>query len=313
MRSLASHGARNGVLAAALTSSLLLSSPAAADPPRREDITALTARIERSPGDVRLLLLRAELYLSADRVEEALDDLRLVEAIAPDEPRLLLLRAEAAIEQARWREAEAMLDTSISRGDGTQRAYALRARLHERFDRELDAIADYDAALSFGGDLDLFLARGQLQEALGLSREAIEGYEAGLREHAGAIVLRVALIRVLVARGDLSRALAHVDAAAAQSRVDTKWLLLRGSILEAMGRSGEARRAREAALAEAQRLMARRPSAMALAARGEAFLALGRTREAIADLEQATVRAPRMTEARALLAEARRRAEGGAR
>jgi tetratricopeptide (TPR) repeat protein len=170
----------------------------------------------------------------------------------------------------------------------------------------------YDDALAVGDHQDVYLARGRVLETLGRDEEAANGYAAGLHAHAGAVVLRDALIRVELRRGNHERALAEIDQAMAQARIRTRWLLLRGEVLAAAGRSREAQAAREEALREADRALARRDSPANHVERGRALLALGRAEEAIRELEQALRRVPRLPEAQSALAAARRQL-GGAR
>jgi tetratricopeptide (TPR) repeat protein len=166
-------------------------------------------------------------------------------------------------------------------------------------------------ALRHGDDVEVYLARGRLLEGLGRLAEAAQSYEMALQGDAASTALRVRLVEVERRLGRYDHALAHVDAAMRHARVDTRWLLRRAQILEDAGRRTEARRARVEALTEAERLLTRRSSPAALAARGEALLALGRADDAARDLAQAVRRAPSLTHARQLLAEARRTIAAG--
>lgn len=283
----------------------LLPAAALADPLLEARLASLDERIAASPTDVELLLRRAELRMRAAEPDAALADVRLVEAIAPGDPRAPMLRGWIHFEQGDDARAEAALERYVARTGGTSFAYALLGRLHERNDRLEEALESYDAALERGDDLDVYVRRGRLLESLGRLREAVDGYEAGLAA-TGAVVLRVALIDVETRRGRLDRALALVDEAMGRANNDGRWLLRRAAVLEAAGRGAEARRDRLAALAEADRRLARRPAPAALMERGRALIALGRWAEAVTDLEQALRRAPRLREASVLLARARR-------
>lgn len=290
---------------ATLAVAMLLPAIAFADPPVDDELAALDARIEAAPTDVDLLLQRAELRVRASDADGALADLRLVEAMAPGDPRLSLLRGWIHFDGGADRRAEAELERYVALTGGSPFAHAMLGRLHERNDRPLRALASYDAALSLGDDLDLYLRRGRLLERLDRLDEAAAGYEAGLVATGGAVVLRVALVELETRRGRFDRALALVDQALASAGNDARWLLRRADVLEAAGRSGEARRARLRALEEAERRVAGRPAPAALMERGRALLALGRYREAARDLTQARRRAPRLHEAAILLARAR--------
>lgn len=290
---------------------LLCSLPqvALANPTTEDELAVLNARIAASPSDVDLLLRRAELRLREAEAEEALTDLRLVEAIEPSDPRLSLLRGWLGFEQGADERAVVELESYVARTGGTVFAHTLLGRLHQRNDRLEAALRSYDDALVLGDDVDVYLRRGRLLETMGRLDRAAEGYEAGLAA-TGAVVLRVRLVELETRRGRFDRALALVQQAERRAGNAGRWLLRRGEVLEAAGRDAEAQRVRRAALAEAERRVARRPSPAALMERGRALLALGRYREAIADLTQARRRAPRLGEAASLLARARREAGG---
>jgi tetratricopeptide (TPR) repeat protein len=283
----------------------LSASIAAADDPDAR-LVRLSERIARAPSDVDALAERADLLLQEDRLDEAAADLRLFEALAPTDPRMLLLRGLVAYERGDLGRAETDLEAWTSRTGGALVPCRLLATLYERSDREEEALRMYDAALAFGDDVDAHLAKGRLLEGLGRHVEAAASYEAALAGGAPSAALRARLVDLERRLGRHDRALAHVDAALREARLDTRWLVRRAEILDDAGRSAEARRARVAALAEAERLVAVRRSPAALAARGEALLALGRVDEAERDLVQAVSRAPRYARARSLLAEARR-------
>ena len=278
---------------------------ASADDPDAR-IARLTERIAVSPSDVDALAERADLLLQEDRLEDATADLRLLEALAPDDPRMLLLRGLVAYERGDVDRAEVDLEAWIFRTGGALVPCRLLGTIYERSDREEEALRMYDAALAFGDDVDVHLAKGRLLEGLGRHAEAASSYEAALAGGAPSAALRARLIDVERRLGRHDRALAHVDAALREARLDTRWLLRRAEILDDAGRSAEARRARLAALGEAERLVGVRRSPAALAARGEVLLALGRVDEAERDLVQAVSRAPRYARARSLLGEARR-------
>ena len=295
-----------GMFRSTLALALLLTAlpqVALANPRTEDELAALNARIAASPTDVDLLLQRAELRLREAEPEAALADLRLVEAIRPADPRLSLLRGWLDFERGADERAVVELETYVARTGGTVFAHALLGRLHERNDRLAEAVASYDDALVHGDDVDVYLRRGRLLAVMGRLDRAAAGYEAGLAA-TGAVALRVALVELETRRGRYDRALALVEDGERRAGNDGRWLLRRADVLEAAGRSAEAQRVRRSALAEAERRLARRPSPAALMERGRALLALGRHREAIADLSQARRRAPRLREAASLLARA---------
>jgi tetratricopeptide (TPR) repeat protein len=140
---------------------------------------------------------------------------------------------------------------------------------------------------------------------------AAAGYAEGLDELGGALVVRLALIRVERARKRYQRALELLSPLFRQAGFDADWLLLRGEIHEEAGQLDRAREDRRQALAKLHAAIAKRPTALRLVARARARLALSDASGAIADLDRALGMAPRLTEARELRLEAERRALEG--
>jgi tetratricopeptide (TPR) repeat protein len=268
---------------------------ASADPPVRSDLIALDAHLAAHPTDVGAVIQRSELYLRDGQPDEAIADLRYAEALQPGDPRISAQRAAILRSLGRLDEALAELDACIASWASPPMAvYALRARVLAALERREDAIADYDAALALGDEVDLYLERGRLLLSLGRLAEAARGYEEGMLAASGATVLRVAAIEAYLRAGMPERALVLADGGAAISPARARWLLLRGSALEALGRTGDATRARLDALAEIDRRIAARPTVALRVDRGEALLALGRVDEAAHEARLARALSPRL-------------------
>ncbi len=301
------------ILPAAAILALLIWTPrsAAADPGVERELRELTDRLAVTPADPRLLLARAELSGRLGRFDDAQADLDLAEVSGGDRGRVDLVRAVTLAAAGRDDRAVRLLEGSVAlmAPRDRARAYALLATLHERFDRVDDAVLAYDRALELRPDVQLHLSRGRLLRGVGRITEAIAGLEEGVIALGGAAVLRAQLIELYLASRAPHDAIAHVDVLLASARAKSRWLLLRGQAYDQAGDPRRARADREAALADADRVLARRGSATARLARARALHALGRDAEARADLERVVRRAPRNREARALLHQLR---QGGA-
>lgn len=298
-------------IGAGLVLALLVVTPGAADAPLTARLRQLGVALDGDPANVELRFERVDAYLEVDRHQDALADLALLEGLTPGDARVSLARAVALTGLGRHGGALAELDAFISRSGGTARAHRLRAHLLVEVGRQAEALHDYDAAIALGDRVETHLDRGRLLERLGRLDEAAAGYRAGIHGSGGAAVLRLALVDLERRRRHFGEALAQVDALMGHARVRTRWLLLRADVLAESGDARGARQAREAALEDAERLLSRRPSALAFLGRARALLALGHAERAIADAERALRSSPRLTEARAVLTAAR--AEGGAR
>ncbi|MFK7987302.1 MAG: tetratricopeptide repeat protein [Sandaracinaceae bacterium] len=288
-------------LAAALLS-FLWAAPAHADLPLPERLARLDARLAVAPGDTDLHLERAELLLRAGREREALTELDLLDALRPDATRSDRMRARVLFESGLESDALALLSLAITDHDALA-SRRLRATFYSRLGRLEEALLDYDVVVRTAPDLETELARGRVLERLGRFDEAALSYETTLAR-TGATAARTALIAAERQRGAPQRALPHVDALIAASRVAPRWRVLRAEVLVAMGRDDSAREELDRALAEADRMVRRRASPLSLMERGRVHLARGERAAARADLQQAIRRAPRLREAQTLLIEA---------
>jgi len=284
---------------------ILTAAVASAHPGTAADIAALTQKLAERPGDVDLLLQRAEAHRRQGQIDPALRDLKEAARHAPMRREIYLERGLVRMAQGKPGLAEADLTRYLDAGAPSAAALAARGRIREADKRWAQARADYDAALKLGADVELYLGRGRADEALGQLARAAAGYEEGLKALGGAVTLRLPLVRVEMARGRHDRALAIVEEALAAAPVRAEWLLRRAEIHAAAGRAEAAESDRVAALHEAEAQLDRRPNDLARLVRARALLALGRAAEAAPEFERIVKSSPRLTEAKPLLAQAR--------
>lgn len=277
-----------------------------AHPGASADIAALSQQLAERPGDAALLIQRAAAYRRQGQLDRALADLDAAARSDPNRREILLERGLLRAARKEPALAEADLTRFLASGPAAAAALAARGRLREEAGRWAEARADYHEALKLGADVELYLARGRADEALHRVDEAAAGYEEGMRATGGAVVLRLALIRVEAARGRYDRAIALVNEVLAAAPARAEWLLRRAEIHAAAGRPDAAERDRRDALREADERLARRPSDIARVTRARALLALARPADAAAELEQVARRSPKLEEAKVLLTEARR-------
>jgi tetratricopeptide (TPR) repeat protein len=286
---------------------LLASASVEAHEGLKAEIQALDARIAASPGDAELLVERARLRRLDSDPAGSLVDLTRAGVIAPTLRGLILERALTEIALGQSAAAEADLSRFLGAGAPSVAALTARAAIREADRRFALARADYDAAVKLRADPDLYLARGRVDEALGQLDRAALGYEEGLRALSGAVVMRLALIRVEHARRRFDHAIHWIDEAMSTSPLQADWLLLRADEHASAGRSAAASADRLKALAELDTTLARRPSDHARLLRARALVALGRDESAVRDLEAIVARSPGDTEAQTLLTAVRSR------
>jgi tetratricopeptide (TPR) repeat protein len=267
------------------------------------EIAEITQELASQPDNVALLLRRGQLYRFNAKFNESLRDLEQAWLLDRDNRQVALERCRTLVALGRDHVAEVALDQYLHGESGVSRVVALveRAPLYARTGRPDLALADYSAALHLYPTVELYLARGHLQEGLGRLDAAAAGYLEGLSQLQQASILRRELIRVKAAQGHYSEALPLIDAELAAASVKTEWYLRRAAMLSALGQTVAAGQARTYALEEANRALAKRPTALHRVARAKVYQALGQLEAAKQDLRLAVQAAPRFTEAQDLL------------
>ncbi|HKQ47851.1 MAG TPA: tetratricopeptide repeat protein [Phycisphaerae bacterium] len=244
---------------------------------------------------------RARAYRYDGQAARALDDLDRAERVGGDVSMIALERGLALAELGRDSEAETELTKHLRGPNPKASAYARRAALRERGGRPNEATRDYTAALALAADVEWYLRRGRLQETQGLLNDTAAGLREGLARCTGAVAIRLELLRLETTQGHFESATQLIDEAIAQADVKTEWYLRRADVQAAAGNSVQAACDRKAALAEADRAVARRPTALRLLTRARVFVALGQPEKAATDLRAALRKAPGLVEAAELL------------
>ena len=274
---------------------------ARAHPGLHIDIERATRSIESDPENAENYARRAHYYRLGGHLEESLADLEHGSELEPGNLAVVLGLGLTLSALGRDTEAEAELNRFISTGGISVRAYSERGAVRARNGRFQDAIADYTKAIEIQRDVELYLRRGALQEAIGELEAAALGYSEGLRDLGGAVTVRLALIRVETDRGEYDSALAYIDEELKRVPVKTNWYLRRAEVLQAAGKTSEAELALSQALAEANQVIEKRATGIQLFSRAKVYVALGRTDLAREDLVAVLLKAPRFTEAREML------------
>jgi len=267
------------------------------------EIEKITEKLTKDPDNVDLLVRRGQVYRSNGKFLESLLDLERAWMLDRENRTVVLQRALTLSALGRDKEAEAALDSFLQDESDPKRVFALaeRAHIRARTGRVEQAIADYTSTIQLHPTIELYLKRGQLQESLGKPEAAAAGYHEGLATLGDAILLKKSLIRVQIAQQQYGEALALVNDEIARSSVKTSWYMQQAKILALMGQSDPSRLAYEQALTDANRVLAKRPTALQLLARAEIYQAMGRMEDAKRDLRAAIQKAPSFTEANDLL------------
>jgi predicted Zn-dependent protease len=268
-----------------------------------DEVAGLTELLNKDPNNVDLLKQRAALLRLEQRHSESLGDLDRARLLEPNHREIGLRRAQTLSALRRDQDAEVELEVFLKLETGRARVFALaeRGHINARAGRTGPAIADFTAAIAIEPALDLYLARGKLQEAMGQQGAAAAGYQNGISRLGRAASLTTALIRLQIAQGQFPAALSLIDGELARSPIKTLWLLRRAEVLAAMGQAAEAESELTRALTEANRVLEKKVTGIHLLSRAKVLIALGRFQDARHDLEDCVALAAGFVECRVLL------------
>ena len=253
---------------AALVAVAVLLSPAPAPAHGAFDarVAALSARIEEQPSADQYLE-RSALYRGHGDLEAALADLEQAERLDPARADLGLHRGRLALAAARPEEAVAALENLLAGTPDHPEANLALARALVEIGRSRDAAAHYTRAIE-RAPVPVpaqYLERADALLAAGEPEAALDGLDEGLARLGPVVALATRAIEIELAQGRAGAALVRLDRLASIASRQETWLARRAEILEDAGRRAEARSAYAAALAEVERLPARRRATPAMA------------------------------------------------
>lgn len=205
-----------------------------------------------------LYLKRGGLHHEHEDYARALEDYDRAEQLEPTLDALWFARGRTLFKFGRLAPARAALDTFLARTPYHAEAFLLRARVLSRQGEYAAALRDFDRNLELVAEPlpECFLERAQARVALGDKAGALAGLDAGLRRLGNLVTLQNAAIALDLSLGHHDAALARVDRVLAGLERKESWLVRRGEILEAAGRTDEARHAYHDALSSIDRLPA---------------------------------------------------------
>jgi tetratricopeptide (TPR) repeat protein len=287
----------------ALAWALTVAIAAQAHPGLHHDIARATEAIDKEPARADLYVERAFLERLDEEYASALADLDSARKLDPAEIRVAAERGMTLSAMGRYPEADVELTRFLAKGGGTAPVFAERAKVREQLGRKTTAVADYTSAIALQPNMEFYVARGTLQESLGDLAGAADGYRDGIARLGDAVNLDLALIRVETSRKRFDEALSVIDRQLGRSAIKTDWYLRRAEVLQAAGRTRQARTDREQALLEANRALEMNVNGIRLYSRAKVQAALGRIDDAKSDLTQVLEKSPGFAEAREMLAQ----------
>jgi tetratricopeptide (TPR) repeat protein len=262
------------LFAAAFTLSAALAVSAHGD--LHEQIAAASRAILAHPGDAARYLARGELYRAHHEVAPALADFATALRLDPRLDAARLARARVLVEARRPAEAIADLDAFLAAHPDHADALVVRARARAAVGRGREATSDYDRALRLADNPDWFIERARAVRHWIGAAAALEGLDEGIARLGPLVTLTIEAIDCELPLQRYDAALRRLDRLTAAAGPHPQWMLQRGTILLAAGRTAEARAAFGATRAVIEALPpARRhtPQMAALSARAAAALA----------------------------------------
>ncbi|HGY91013.1 MAG TPA: hypothetical protein ENK43_07560 [Planctomycetes bacterium] len=221
-------------------------------------IAAASREIAKHPNNPDLYARRGELYRLHREFERALADLSRAESLAPDREAFWALRASVLHALKRDREAQGEIARFLGRQPNHGEALWLSAEIEAALGNWNEAARGYAAAVIHLRRRTprhyVTWAEAVLKTGAGSARRAIEILDAGRLALAGAWSLEIEALRIERSHRLWDAALRRVDRILRRAPRKESWLLEKGRILEAAGRTSEARSAYEAASAALEKL-----------------------------------------------------------
>jgi tetratricopeptide (TPR) repeat protein len=270
----------------------LIFSPALfADNPPELEIDELTDRIKVEGESADLLLQRAIEYNVLRNSAQAVKDLEKALLFEPRSTAILRELSKSYFSVGKTNEA---LDTAArglkSASEGSEKAslYVVRAGILRAQKEYAKALDDLEKALHEHPDnVEGYLARSQLQQALDMKKERTKGLEQGIKE-TGSGLLEWELIDALIEYGKTALALEKIETGLSQTRLRSSWLIRRAKVFMAEKKTEEGKADLKEAIEELNKRLGRAASdPLLLADRGQANELLGNKEDAKKDYEGA--------------------------
>ncbi len=223
-------------------------------------ILELTARIEAATNNpARLYLERGELQREHGLWDAAGTDYDRAAQLDPDLPGVDRCRAQLLADRGQLEAARAMFDQALQRSPGDGECSVGRARVLVKLGQRQAAIADYWRGLERLREPqpEYVVELAQALAAEGQVGEALRALDEGIKKLGPIVPLQGYALDLELGRKNNDAALARLETILARAMRKETWFARRGDILIEAGRTAEARKSYEAALAAIKRLPGR--------------------------------------------------------
>jgi predicted Zn-dependent protease len=216
-------------------------------------ITAANQDIEKDPTNPELYMRRGELFRLHQQFDSAQKDIDTAATLAPGLPGLDLARARLLLDTDWPLSARAHLDRFLGRITNHTEGFTLRSRAWARLGQPLYAAEDLSRAIAVTpeGAPDLYIERARALADAGPDQleAALQGLDDGMKRMGSLVTLQLTAIDLELRRKNPDGALARIDVVMQSLPRKESWLARKGEILLQAGRTEEAKKSYEAALA----------------------------------------------------------------
>ena len=218
-----------------------------------EQIAAVSAQIARDPANPVLFQKRGELLREVREYQQALADLDHAASLDPAMATVDLVRARLFLDADKPQAAVDAASRFLARQPGHVAALITRGRARAKLGRAVAAAIDFTHALNAQPLPDVYIERARviLVSGNGAIDEALRGLDEGIGRLGPIVTLELEAIDLELRMTRYDAALARLDRVSIQAARKESWLARRGDILASAGRVDEARSAYRAALASA--------------------------------------------------------------
>ncbi len=215
-------------------------------------IAATTKKIEAATNNTaQLYLERGELHREHRDWAAAEADYARATQLDPKFAAVDFCRAKMLDDAGQLQAARAMFSKVISNSPANGEAFVGRARVLVKLEDRKSAVADFRRGLELlaSPQVEYFHELAQTLVAESKTDEALRSLDEGMKKFGPVAFLQTYALELELAQKNTDAALARLDTIIEKAERKETWLARRGDILLAAGRTDEARKSFEAALA----------------------------------------------------------------
>lgn len=211
-----------------------------------ERIVGITAEIAKTPGDATLYVARAELYRLHQEFDLAFADLDKAAELAPDLADTAYIRARVYVDLKCPQAALAAFSRHLAQAPAHVEGWVQRAQLYHALKRDVEAAADYGAAIAKAKDPlpEYYIERARLLNTLADppagGEAAVACLDEGIAKLGPIVTLELEAIAYEQAGRKWDGALKRITLLMEQTPRKESWQERKGQVLEQAGRTQEA-------------------------------------------------------------------------